>query len=116
MSAIDLLKHAQQIVKERRPDGLSSRMAAFLARQALEEIIELRCANLGAPARRANTRSQLVVLRALDTEEAADSAAIAWSRLSAACHVHAFELQPSVAEIEYLCGVVESLLPDPAPV
>ncbi|TMS54804.1 hypothetical protein [Mycobacterium sp. DBP42] len=111
MSANELLRQAQRIVRQSRADGLSSRMAAFLARQALEEIIELRCASVGAPAPWANTRSQLVVLRSLDTEEAADGAAIAWNRLSAACHVHAFELQPSAAEIEYLCGVVESLLP-----
>jgi len=104
MSATDLLKHAQRVVKEPRADGLSSRIAAFLARQALEEIIELRCADLGAPAPWANTRSKLVILRSLDTEEAADRAAIAWNRLSVACHVHAFELQPSAAEIEYLCG------------
>ena len=110
MSPADLLGQAQRIVKESRPDGLSSRMAAFLARQALEEIIERRCEHLGAPAGRANTRSQLVVLRALDTEQAADDAAIAWHRLSAACHVHAFELQPSAAEIDYLCSVVERLM------
>ena len=110
MSAVDLLRQAQRIVKQSRADGLSSRMAAFLARQALEEIVEIRCAHVGARAPRASTRSQLVVLRALDTEAAADHAAIAWNRLSVACHVHAFELQPSAAEIEYLCGVVESLL------
>lgn len=28
-----------------------------------------------------------------------------------ACHVHAFEMQPSTAEIEHLCGLVASLLP-----
>ena len=112
MSAVELLGQAQRIVNQARSDGLSSRMAAFLVRQALEEIIETRCANVGAPAPWANTRSQLVVLRALDTAQAADKAAIAWNRLSMACHVHAFELQPSVAEVGYLCGLVASLLPD----
>lgn len=58
----------------------------------------------------ASTRSKLVVLRSLDTEAAADSAAIAWNRLSRACHVHAFELQPSAAEVKHLCGMVASLL------
>jgi hypothetical protein len=50
-------------------------------------------------------------LRSLDTAEAAGRAAVAWSRLSNACHVDAFEMQPSTAEIEHLCGVVASLLP-----
>lgn len=111
MSAIELLVEAQKVLNGARADGLSARMAAFLARQALEEIIDLRCASLGAAAPWATARSRLVVLRALDTQDAADSAAVAWSRLSTACHVHAFELQPSTAEIEHLCGVVASLLP-----
>lgn len=111
MSAVELLAQAQRIIKESRPDGLSARMAAFLARQALEQIMDQRCTDLGAPASWASTRSKLAVLRSLDTEEAADAAAIAWNRLSSACHVHAFELQPSVAEVKHLCGVVASLLP-----
>lgn len=114
MSAVELLGQAQRIINQARADGLSSRMAAFLARQALERIIEMRCEKLGASAPWATTRSQLVVLRALDTEEAADRAAIAWNRLSMACHVHAFELQPSAAEVTYLCGVVALLLTTPA--
>jgi hypothetical protein len=111
MSAIELLGQAQRIMAGSRTDGLSSRMAGFLARQALEEIIQLRCAALGADVRWASARSRLVVLRALDSQDAADAATTAWSRLSIACHVHAFELQPSTAEIEHLCGVVASLLP-----
>ncbi len=111
MSALELLGQAQRIMTASRADGLSSRMAAFLARQALEQIIELRCAALNADVRGASARSKLVVLRALDTQESADGSAIAWNRLSVACHVHAFELQPSRAEIEHLCGVVASLLP-----
>lgn len=110
MSAVELLGQAQRILNEPRPDGLSSRMAAFLARQALEQLIEQRCERLGAPVAWASARSKLVVLRSLDTEEAADSAAVAWNRLSSACHVHAFELQPSSAEVRHLCGMVASLL------
>jgi hypothetical protein len=86
-------------------------MAAFLARRALEEIVEHRCADLDAPAPWATTRSKLLILRALDTAEAADRAAFAWNRLSNACHLHAFEMQPSTAEVEQLCRVVAGLLP-----
>jgi hypothetical protein len=56
-------------------------------------------------------RSKLLIVRVLDTSEAADRAAVAWNRLSNACHLHAFELQPSTAEVEQLCGVVSELLP-----
>jgi hypothetical protein len=108
--AVELLGHAERILTRAGVDGLSSRIAAFLARQALEDIVEQRCVNLGAAAPYATARSKLLVLRALDSPEAAYSAASAWNRLSAACHVHAYEMQPSTAEIEHLCGVVASLL------
>jgi hypothetical protein len=111
MSAVELLGQAQQILATRSTRGLSSRTAAFLARRALEEIIDQRCADLGAAAPSATTRSKLLVLRALDTAEAADHAAVAWNRLSNACHLHAYEMQPSTAEVQQLCGVVAGLLP-----
>ncbi len=111
MSAVELLGQAQQILATHGSGGLSSRMAAFLARRALEEIIDERCADLKAPAPSATTRSKLLILRALDTAEAAARAAVAWNRLSNACHVHAYEMQPSTAEVEQLCGVVAGLLP-----
>jgi len=40
MKAVELLGQAQQILATRATSGLSSRMAAFLARRALEEVIE----------------------------------------------------------------------------
>jgi hypothetical protein len=111
MSAVELLGQAQRVLATRGTAGLSSRMAAFLARRALEEIIEQRCADLGASAPWATTRSKLLILRALDNTEAADQAAVAWNRLSSACHLHAFEMQPSTAEVEQLCGMVAGLFP-----
>ena len=112
MSALELLSQAQRVLAAPgAAEGLSSRLAAFLARQALEEIIDHRCIALDAHAPWANARSKLIVLKTLDIPEAADSAAVAWNRLSVACHVHAFEMHPSSAEIEHLCGVVASLLP-----
>ncbi|MFN3002968.1 hypothetical protein [Mycolicibacterium wolinskyi] len=111
MSALELLSQAQRVLGTPCAEGLSSRLAAFLARQALEEIIDQRCKALDAHAPWANARSKLIVLKTLDDTEAAYRAALAWNRLSVACHVHAFEMQPSTAEIEHLCGAVASLLP-----
>jgi len=111
MSAVELLAQAQHILATRGTAGSASRMAAFLARRALEEIIEARCASLHASAPWATTRSKLLILRALDTADASDGAAIAWSRLSNACHLHAYEMQPSTAEVEHLCRVVTRLMP-----
>jgi hypothetical protein len=109
--AVELLGHAERVLTQPDVAGGSSRIAAFLARQALEAIIEQRCIELGASAPYANARSKLLVLRALDSAETADNAAFAWNRLSAACHVHAYEMEPSTAEIQHLCRRVASLLP-----
>ena len=111
MKAVELLGQAQQILATRATSGLSSRMAAFLARRALEEVIEQRCGDLAASAPRASMRSKLQILRALDEPGVADGASIAWNRLSNACHLHAYEMQPSVAEIEQLCELVATLVP-----
>ena len=111
MKAVELLGQAQQILATRATSGLSSRMAAFLARRALEEVIEQRCDDLAASAPRASTRSKLLILRSLDEPGVADRASIALNRLSNACHLHAYEMQPSVAEVEQLCGLVAGLVP-----
>jgi len=111
MNAAELLGQARQLLASRSPGALSPRMAAFVARQALEEIVDRRCAALNAPAPSASMRSKLLVLRALDDPAVADRAAVAWNRLSNACHVHAYEMQPSVAEVEDLCRAVATLLP-----
>jgi hypothetical protein len=111
MKAYELLGQAQSILTARPGGGLSARLAAFLARSALEEVIDVRCTRVDARAPRANTRSQLLILRALDDPDVASRAAVAWNRLSGACHLHAYEMQPSVAEIEHLCGVVAGLVP-----
>ena len=87
----------------------SARTAGFLARQALEELIDERCAALGAECRSASMRSKLVILRSLDSSDNADAASVAWNGLSNACHHHAYELAPTVGEIWHLCGLVARL-------
>ena len=109
MSATELLAQAQQVLANRNA-GQSARMAAFLARQALEEIVQQRCTELGVPAPWASMRSRLLILRGMDSADAL-AAAFAWNRLSNACHLHAYEMQPSVAEVEHLCATVAGLLP-----
>lgn len=90
--------------------GGSARLAAFLARQALEELVVALCVAIGVDIERPSMRSRLVILRSLDTTERADAASVAWNRLSNACHHHAYELAPTVAEVRHLCGVVAVLL------
>jgi len=52
-------------------------------------------------------------LRAIGSPDDAVKAASAWHRLTSACHLHAYEMQSPLAEIEHLCAVVASLLPTP---
>ena len=111
MSAPALLAQAHRLLGKADAEGVAARLAAVLARQALEEVVDQRCAQVGVTAPWASARSKLIVLRALDSGEAADSAAVAWNELSNACHVHAYELAPSAAEVSQLCQRVASLLP-----
>ena len=111
MSAAELLAQAQRVLDGAGAEGLNARLAAFLSRQALEEIVDQRCADLGVTAPWAKARSKLIVLRALNGAATADTAALAWNRLSNACHVHAYEMAPSAAEVAQLCRQVASLLP-----
>lgn len=90
----------------------ASRLAAFLARQALEELVEVRCVEVASDVGRASMASRLIVLRVLDEPDIADAANVAWNGLSNACHHHAYELTPTVGEVRHMCRLVTSLLPD----
>ena len=87
----------------------SSRMAAWLARVALEDGVVQRLERLGHDTRRASMRSRLTCLSVLHDECAAD-AEFAWNRLSGACHQHAFELAPNAAEVRALLIQVKRLV------
>ena len=90
--------------------GSAARLAAFLARQALEQLVTQRLSALEIDAPRATMRSKLVILRSLDTTDRADAAAVAWNGLSNVCHHHAYELAPTVSEVRHLCRVAARLL------
>lgn len=87
----------------------SSRMAAWLARSALEDGVVQRLDRLGHDTRLASMRSRLTCLSVLD-EECALDAEFAWSRLSGACHQHAFELAPNASEVRALLVQVQRVV------
>lgn len=91
------------------PAGQRTRAAAQLARLALEEIVRIRCTELGADLPRTTMRSRLLVLHVLAAPEVSVPARAAWAGLSRACHRHAYELAPSDAEIIGLLGHVTVL-------
>lgn len=112
MRADDLLAHADRVLG--RVDPVASprriRIAAFLIRQALECEVGDRCSGLADglthPVR---MRTRLLVLRALD-QSGAGAAEYAWNALSDACHHHAYELAPTLSQLQHLHAVVADLV------
>lgn len=88
------------------PGSQSARIAALLARQALEDTVMGLCAQGMS---QASMRTRLSYLRVFADSHTADSAAIAWHGLSQACHHHAYELTPSRGEVSRLIDLVATL-------
>ena len=88
--------------------GNSARLAAFLARQAVEDLIDARCAELtGVQVVVGTARAKLAVIKALDKTPAGPALIDAWHQLTGFCHHHAYQLSPTVAEVRAQCAAVE---------
>lgn len=112
MTPAELLASAESILSSASAgtQGNSARLAALVARQALEALIDQRCAELGVECDRATMRSRLAILKSLDAQDRADRFVMLWQQLSMCCHQHAYELSPTVDEVRSLCArVAESL-------
>lgn len=98
-------------------DPHANRRAAWFARSALEDIVvELLHAKHVEVGPNASGRAKLSCLEALyreDEPSLASRAEYAWSRLSEACHQHAYELTPTYAEVVHLIDLVRSLQHSP---
>jgi hypothetical protein len=87
------------------PGMSQARAVCLLTRQAFEQVVDtlLDARHLSCPA--ASMRVRLISLgQAFESEpeHVAYRAETAWSRLSAACHHHAYELSPSLREARTL--------------
>jgi len=106
-----LLDYAGQVLDGRVPLGSSGpRTAALLSRCALEDWIDEQSADW-APSEHPypSTRSKLVVLETLGDRATGGRARFIWESLSRTAHHHAYELQPSVAEVRLLLDQVRAL-------
>jgi hypothetical protein len=110
-AATDLVGLANRILDGtvKVPGGRSARAAAVVARQALEESVDQRCAELIDGMQRASMRSTIILLRQLDDPVVGHKAQAAWAGLSNACHHHAYELQPTAAEVRSLLKLVAEI-------
>lgn len=92
----------------------SNRAACWIARAALESTVDDLLNAQHNPAPDATMRSKLTVLQVTfgqhnDVPARAD---YAWNGLSRACHHHAFELTPTLTEVQHLIHLVETLTDD----
>ncbi|WP_375426067.1 hypothetical protein [uncultured Friedmanniella sp.] len=96
LAAADLLTGGAQTLA----GSNSARAACLLARQALEQVVNDLLAARGFGCPDASMRSRLIALGQAWAEQPAVGyrAATAWWRLSASCHHHAYELDPTPAE------------------
>ncbi len=98
----ELLDCARMMISE--PDDLEgpwSRMAALLARQALESALDQLCATKVPGLENANRATQLACLdQLLESKALVAAASAAWMWLSRACHQHHYELAPTAAELQ----------------
>jgi hypothetical protein len=109
----ELLGYARRLLEEEPVTGQNARLAAVLARQALESVVEARCAAVGEGVVHASMKVRLIVLYALaPNDESVRTLDYAWGRLSQACHHHAYELSPTVTEVRTLCESVAGFLVD----
>jgi hypothetical protein len=107
-----LLDYADELLDGAFGLGASGpRTAALLACCALEDWLDEQSADWchAVPGYGPTTNSKLVVLGTRQGVEFGERAMQLWQALSRAVHHHAYELQPSVAEVKHLVGRVRAL-------
>lgn len=105
-----LLEKASHQLESAGPNSLGR--ACWLARAALEGVIVDLLKVKGVTADRASERAKLSCLEGIyvDDRDLVHKAEYAWSRLSEACHQHAYQLAPTYPEVRHLVGLVEELV------
>ncbi len=106
-----LLDYADEVLDGRIALGpRSARTAALLARLALEDWLNEESASWCAVSTSSPTiNSKLVVLVRNRGADVGERARRVWHSLSRAVHHHAYELQPSAAEVRHLVDQVRAL-------
>lgn len=106
-----LLDYAEQVLDGKVALGSSGpRTAALLARCALEDWLDAKSAVWSSSTYPfPSKRSKLVALAALGDRDVGERAQRVWNALSRNVHLHAYELQPSAAEVRLLVKQVREL-------
>ncbi|MEV5303491.1 hypothetical protein [Amycolatopsis methanolica] len=107
---LNVLQCAREVLNGTHDVPQPARVAAVLARQALEDAIIDLCQSAGADLRTATMRSRIASLRILINSDLADRVGVTWSNLSQICHHHAYQLAPTTGEVWHLIEQVDTLL------
>jgi len=113
MAAAELLDLARSVITDApRAIGADRTLAAaILIRQAVEEATDaLWVSRLPAMSEVRDRAQQITLTFYLDDPRLAGDVTWAWNRLSSICHHHAYDLPPTLGEIDTLIGVVSRLV------
>ncbi len=112
MSSITLTAMARQLATEpnRRLGATRLVAAALLLRQALEDVLDQHWTRTVPEMVEVSGRAQLISLPFYIDPQLAGEVNFAWCRLSSVCHHDAYELPPSVDELERLADIVDSFV------
>lgn len=108
----ELLGYADEVLEGTIALGArAARTAALLARLALEDWLDEASASWSSCVgdKPPTTNSKLIVLSRKRGPEVGEQARRVWQSLSRAVHHHAYELQPSAAEVRHLIAQVREL-------
>jgi hypothetical protein len=110
MSSTTLTAMARQLAAEPNRKLGATRLlaAALLLRQALENALDGYWSRTVPEMVNVSGRAQLISLPFYVDPQLAGAVNFAWCRLSALCHHDAYELPPSLDELERLADIVES--------
>lgn len=110
MEPEELIESAREVLDGRTPPGAWPRASAFLARQALESVLDEYWRERWPGVERASRATQLLCLRYLLDPALAADASLAWHALSRACHHHAYELAPVSEELDVWIRQVDGVI------
>ena len=119
MTPTVLLNHATTLVSAPTPSmqGVWARAAATLARQALETHLDVVLRDLAPGTQTAPARTRFLCLLSLHPDpNLAREVAYAWSALSRAIHHHAYELPPTVEELQRWISSVQHFVEHGRPI
>ena len=112
MSALELVEAAALLLSERANStlGVWSRAVALLARQSIEQSMNVLWRARAPGLEACSTHAQLLCLpHYLRDVELAESSSYAWMALTRVCHHHPYELLPNNGELNALIDIAQQL-------